>query len=183
MKPSHALQPAGAVLCNHCCPRLSASVSPTAISEGRILGDETQLAESTPSVSFLGRKRHLEEKAKREGRLEMDINKNDTEEIVASDGDNTIYTQVLNILTNIGLDPVSWTSSERWIRWPEWDQSRQGDERDDSSLRSSWSARSGWCLDEGKTIGAVARELDLTPSALGNWVRPARADRSQGKTG
>ena len=38
-------------------------------------------------------------------------------------------------------------------------------------------------LDEGKTIGAVARELDLTPSALGNWVRPARADRSQGKTG
>ena len=36
-------------------------------------------------------------------------------------------------------------------------------------------------LDEGKTIGAVARELDLTPSALGNWVR--RADRSQGKTG
>ena len=38
-------------------------------------------------------------------------------------------------------------------------------------------------LDEGKTVGAVARELDLTPSALGNWVRQARADRSQGKTG
>ena len=31
-------------------------------------------------------------------------------------------------------------------------------------------------LDEGKTIGAVARELDLTPSALGNWVRQARAE-------
>jgi transposase len=26
-------------------------------------------------------------------------------------------------------------------------------------------------LDEGKTVGAVARELDLTPSSLGNWVR------------
>ena len=38
-------------------------------------------------------------------------------------------------------------------------------------------------LDEGKTVGAVARELDLTPSALANWVRQARADRSQGKTG
>jgi len=38
-------------------------------------------------------------------------------------------------------------------------------------------------LDEGKTVGAVARELDLTPSALGTWVRHARADRSQGKTG
>ena len=38
-------------------------------------------------------------------------------------------------------------------------------------------------LDEGKTVGAVARELDLTPSSLGNWVRHARADRTKGKTG
>ena len=38
-------------------------------------------------------------------------------------------------------------------------------------------------LDEGKTVGAEARELDLTPSALGLWVRQARADRTQGKTG
>ena len=54
---------------------------------------------------------------------------------------------------SVGLDPVSWTSSERWIRWPEWDQSRQGDERDDSSLRSSWSARSGWCWMRGRRSG------------------------------
>ena len=38
-------------------------------------------------------------------------------------------------------------------------------------------------LDEGKTVGAAARELDLTPSALGLWVRQARADRTKGKTG
>src|ERR1039457_4505212 len=38
-------------------------------------------------------------------------------------------------------------------------------------------------LDEGKTIGAVARELDLTPSSLANWVRHARADRTRDKTG
>jgi transposase len=38
-------------------------------------------------------------------------------------------------------------------------------------------------LDEGKTIGAVARELDLTPSSLANWVRQAQADRTHGKTG
>jgi transposase len=38
-------------------------------------------------------------------------------------------------------------------------------------------------LDEGKTIGAVAHELDLTPSALGLWVRHARADRTKGRTG
>lgn len=38
-------------------------------------------------------------------------------------------------------------------------------------------------LDEGKTVGAVARELDLTASALGLWVKHARAERSHGKTG
>ena len=38
-------------------------------------------------------------------------------------------------------------------------------------------------LDEGKTIGAVARELDLTASSLANWVNHARADRTKGKTG
>jgi transposase len=38
-------------------------------------------------------------------------------------------------------------------------------------------------LDEGKTVGAVARELDLTASALTLWVRHAQAERTQGKTG
>jgi transposase len=38
-------------------------------------------------------------------------------------------------------------------------------------------------LDEGKTVGAVARELDLTASALSLWVRHARADRTKGKSG
>src|SRR5581483_7965043 len=38
-------------------------------------------------------------------------------------------------------------------------------------------------LDEGKSIGAVARELDLTASALGYWVKHAEAERSHGRTG
>jgi transposase len=38
-------------------------------------------------------------------------------------------------------------------------------------------------LDEGKTIGAVARDLDLTASALSTWVQRARADRTKGKSG
>lgn len=38
-------------------------------------------------------------------------------------------------------------------------------------------------VDEGKSVGAVARELDLTASALGLWVRQAQAERSQGKSG
>ena len=38
-------------------------------------------------------------------------------------------------------------------------------------------------LDEGKTIGQVARDLDLTASALRGWVVRARADRTKGKTG
>ena len=38
-------------------------------------------------------------------------------------------------------------------------------------------------LDEGKSINAVARELDLVPSALGLWVAHTRADRTRGRTG
>ncbi len=38
-------------------------------------------------------------------------------------------------------------------------------------------------LDEGKTVAEVARDLDLTPSALAGWVKHARADRDGGKSG
>jgi len=38
-------------------------------------------------------------------------------------------------------------------------------------------------LDEGKSVTAVARELDLVASAVGLWVKHARADRTKGKTG
>jgi transposase len=38
-------------------------------------------------------------------------------------------------------------------------------------------------LDEGKSVSAVARELDLVPSALGNWVKRLQADRTKGRTG
>jgi len=38
-------------------------------------------------------------------------------------------------------------------------------------------------LDEGKTAGAVARELDLTESALREWVARAQADRTRGRSG
>ena len=38
-------------------------------------------------------------------------------------------------------------------------------------------------LDEGKSASAVARDLDLTESALRTWVERARADRTKGKSG
>jgi len=38
-------------------------------------------------------------------------------------------------------------------------------------------------LDEEQSVGAVARELDLTASALADWVTRARADRTKGRTG
>jgi len=38
-------------------------------------------------------------------------------------------------------------------------------------------------LDEGKMVMQVARDLDLTASALRQWVERARADCSKGKTG
>ena len=38
-------------------------------------------------------------------------------------------------------------------------------------------------LEEGKTVGAAARDLDLTETALREWVRRAQADRTKGRTG
>ena len=38
-------------------------------------------------------------------------------------------------------------------------------------------------IDEGKSVGQVARELDLTESALRQWVERARADRGTGTPG
>ena len=38
-------------------------------------------------------------------------------------------------------------------------------------------------LDEGKTVGAAARDHDLTETALREWVRRAHADRTKGRSG
>jgi transposase len=38
-------------------------------------------------------------------------------------------------------------------------------------------------LEEGKTIAAVARDLDLTETAFRRWVDQARADKNKGKAG
>ena len=38
-------------------------------------------------------------------------------------------------------------------------------------------------LEQGKTVGAAARDLDLTETALREWVKRARADRTHGRTG
>jgi transposase len=38
-------------------------------------------------------------------------------------------------------------------------------------------------IDEGKTVPQVARDLDLTASAVRKWVDQARADRGKGKPG
>jgi transposase len=38
-------------------------------------------------------------------------------------------------------------------------------------------------IDEGKSVGQAARELDLTESALRMWVERARADRGTGRPG
>jgi transposase len=38
-------------------------------------------------------------------------------------------------------------------------------------------------LDEGKSMAAVARDLDLTETALREWVKRTQADRTKGRTG
>ena len=37
--------------------------------------------------------------------------------------------------------------------------------------------------DSGKPVTVVARELDLTPSALGAWVKQAKIDEGEGAAG
>ena len=43
----------------------------------------------------------------------------------------------------IELAPISWTPSERWIRWAGWQRADDG--YDVSSVRSSWPGPCGWC--------------------------------------
>ena len=38
-------------------------------------------------------------------------------------------------------------------------------------------------LDEGKSVAGVARDLDLTETALRDWVKRAQAERSHGGSG
>jgi transposase len=38
-------------------------------------------------------------------------------------------------------------------------------------------------IEEGKSVGAVARDLDLTETALREWVKRSQADRTKGRTG
>jgi transposase len=38
-------------------------------------------------------------------------------------------------------------------------------------------------LDEGQSVAAVARDLDLTETALREWVKRTQADRTKGRTG
>lgn len=38
-------------------------------------------------------------------------------------------------------------------------------------------------LEQGKTVAAAARDLDLTESSLRNWVEQARTDAGRGKPG
>jgi transposase len=37
-------------------------------------------------------------------------------------------------------------------------------------------------LDDGKTVGGVARDMDLTETAVREWVRRAQADRNDSLT-
>jgi transposase len=37
--------------------------------------------------------------------------------------------------------------------------------------------------DSGKSVGAIARELDLTETALREWVRQAEVDAGRGRPG
>ena len=63
----------------------------------------------------------------------------------------------------IGLDPISWTRSERWIRCPEWQQPHVGGHAG-NSVTSSGLGRSGWCWKRGRRSA---------PSPA-SWILPNR---------
>ena len=83
-----------------------------------------------------------------------------------------------------GLDPIPWTHSERRIRCPRWCNQPTKNRRPRRQFDDEFKAGAvRLVLDEGQTVGRVARDLDLTESALRNWVDRARADRTTGRTG
>ena len=57
---------------------------------------------------------------------------------------------VLRAMRRRGLDPVSWTHSERRVRCPRWRRQTVRDERGACSRRSSRRAQSGWCSTEAR---------------------------------
>jgi hypothetical protein len=70
-----------------------------------------------------------------------------------------------------GLDPNGWTSSERWIRCP--DRCPTSKRRPRRQFDDDFKTQAiRLVLDEGKSVGAVARDLDLTESgsAVGSSV-------------
>ena len=62
-----------------------------------------------------------------------------------------------------GLDPISWTRSERWRRCPEWQQPHVGGPAG-NSVTSSGLGRSGWCWKRGRRSA---------PSPA-SWILPNR---------
>ena len=83
----------------------------------------------------------------------------------------------------LGLDPVWWTLSERRIRCPQWQAQARCGGRGGRFSEEFKTGAVRLVVDEGKTVGGVARDLDLTESALRIWVARARADRTKGRTG
>ena len=66
-----------------------------------------------------------------------------------------------------GRDPLSWTSSERRLRCPHRWQSTPKRRRPRRQFDDDFKAQAvRLVLDEGKSVGAVARDLDLTETAL-----------------
>jgi hypothetical protein len=70
------------------------------------------------------------------------------------------------------LDPVSWTSSERWIRCPEWPRNREAGGLAGGLRTTSRRRRSGWCWTRARPW---ARSLSIEHALL----RRDRADHSR----
>jgi len=78
-------------------------------------------------------------------------------------------------LPQFGRHPTSHGSTVGVVSWP--------NGNDGHSRRSSRRRQSGSSGTAGRPVGTVARELDLTETALRSWVRQAEIDAGRGSPG
>ena len=63
------------------------------------------------------------------------------------------------------------------------DNTEAGEPRRQFTDEFKQQAPSAWCSTKARRVGAVARELDLTASALRQWVKHAAGGSDAGRTG
>ena len=79
------------------------------------------------------------------------------------------------------LDPVWWTSSERWIRCPTMADEAEAPAAPAASLTTTRPAPCGWCWTKARRSAPRPATSGLTESSLRNWVEQAPRGSDEGQ--